>query len=162
MAEVECPRKGCGYDGSVKSVEAHISANQDDAHEGEVGRSFREDLLAAAEGRETTEESSEAGGSSGSPDGVAEAGAESSTGSSSPASESSTGSSSPASESRGGSSVGMPALSTGTMVAIAVVAVVVVVVVARRAGGSDQPAPVEEEPADGTEEEPTEDSEGLY
>jgi hypothetical protein len=45
--EVECPV--CGeYEGVPRSVEAHISGLCDDAHEGEVGRHYRDELEGAA------------------------------------------------------------------------------------------------------------------
>jgi hypothetical protein len=39
---VECPY--CEYEGRVSSVEAHISGSRDEAHQGRVGQSFREEL----------------------------------------------------------------------------------------------------------------------
>lgn len=51
MADVECPVEDCGYTGPVNSVEAHISRSVEGGHEGEVGRVYRDDLTAQAEGR---------------------------------------------------------------------------------------------------------------
>lgn len=39
---VKCPY--CEYDGTVASVEAHISGKADEAHQGKVGHGFRDDL----------------------------------------------------------------------------------------------------------------------
>lgn len=44
MAEVACPLGDCTYTGPLRSVEAHISGNQDPDHKGEVGRTYRQDL----------------------------------------------------------------------------------------------------------------------
>lgn len=44
--EVQCPL-GCGYRGSEKSVEAHISGRSDDLHSGKIGREFRDQIRSA-------------------------------------------------------------------------------------------------------------------
>jgi hypothetical protein len=41
MSEVECPMDGCDYTGEPDSVEGHISAMRDDAHQGETGSQHR-------------------------------------------------------------------------------------------------------------------------
>lgn len=49
MTEVDCTVGGCGYTGTVESVEAHISGSTRDGHAGEVGRHHREALVEQAE-----------------------------------------------------------------------------------------------------------------
>lgn len=41
MNGVTCPIDGCNYQGTPRSVEAHISSNTDEPHSGEVGRAYR-------------------------------------------------------------------------------------------------------------------------
>lgn len=48
MVDVECPIDGCGYSGSVKSVEGHISGATSGEHGGAVGQNYRGDLVEAA------------------------------------------------------------------------------------------------------------------
>jgi hypothetical protein len=50
LVTVECPVDGCDYEGSVGSVEGHISGSQSGDHDGWVGRDHRKDLVEQAEG----------------------------------------------------------------------------------------------------------------
>lgn len=42
-----CPMDGCDYEGAVRSVEAHISGKNDEAHEGKLGRNWRRTIEAS-------------------------------------------------------------------------------------------------------------------
>ena len=49
MATVQCPCEGCGYEGTVSGVEAHVSGSTRGDHKGRSGGEFRDRLIEEVE-----------------------------------------------------------------------------------------------------------------